>query len=202
MTSASKLEVGQTKRADRAAIMKDVTTRLNSYRECIRHLWNMHFLAAATHASDKWAVRDEFDDACQMLFASLVVEPVGLAAASEAQHMLSPSRSSVPRVLRWLHVVPRETPIGVPIMINRDPRQSDGYWDYPIARIVPADVNLRFVRWFDFDELAFRDFRYYLVRVESAADGDIVGRAALIECEYCVVFLDESAFSGDSLAVR
>ena len=126
--------------------MKDVTSCLNSYRECVRHLWNVHFLDAAAHSSGKWAVRDEFDDACQMLFASLVVEPLGLAAASDARHMLSPNRSSAPQVLRWLHVVPRETSVGVPIMINRDPRQSDGYWDYPVERVLPADANLRFVR--------------------------------------------------------
>lgn len=87
-------------------------------------------------------------------------------------------------------------------MVNRDPTQSDGYWDYPVERVRSTDANLRFVRWFDFDELAFRDFRYYLVRVETAVRGDIVGRAALIECEYCVVLLDESAFSAGSLVAR
>ena len=64
---------------------------------------------------------------------------------------------------------------------------------------MPADVDLRFVHWFDFDELAFRDFRYYLVRVDSAAQDEIVGRAALIECEYCTVLLDENAFSDETL---
>ena len=194
--------VGQTKRPIGTTVMKDVTTRLNSYRECIRHLWNTYFVDAAALASDKWAVRDEFDDACQMLFASLVVEPLGLAAASDARHMLSPSRSSDPQVLQWLHVVPKETPAGIPTMINRDPRQSDGYWDHPIDRVVRADVDLRFVHWFDFDELSFRDFRYYLVRVDSAAHREIVGRAALIECEHCIVLLDDRTFGGGSLASR
>ena len=95
-------------------------------------------------------------------------------------------------------MVPRDTPIGVPIMINRDLQQTDGYWDHPVRRVLPADVDLRFVRWFDFDELAFRDFRYYLVRVDSAAHPNVVGRAALIECEYCMVLLDESGLSDGS----
>jgi hypothetical protein len=175
--------------------MKDVTSRLSSYRECVRHLWNTHFLDVAADSTDKWAVRDQFDDACQLLFSALVVEPLGMAVASQARRMLSPSRDSVPQIRRWLHVVPQATPIGVPIMIDRDPQQSDGYWDHPIKRVLPADVDLRFVRWYDFNEFTFRDFRYYLVRIDSAARGDIVGRAALIECEHCIVLLDDSGFS-------
>ena len=56
-----------------------------------------------------------------------------------------------------------------------------------------------FVRWFDFDDLAFRDFRYYLVRIESATTDDVTGRAALIECESTRVLLDESAFGGSTV---
>ena len=102
--------------------MKDVTARLNSHRECIRHLWNTHFLAGIECSSDKWALRDQFDDVCQALFAALVVDPLGLASAPRARRVLSPSRVSAPQALRWLHVVPNETPAGVPIMINRDPQ--------------------------------------------------------------------------------
>jgi hypothetical protein len=79
-------------------------------------------------------------------------------------------------------------------MINREPLECDGYWDHPLQRVTEADVDLRLVRWYDFDELGFRDFRYYLVRIDSAAREDIVGRAALIDCEYAHVLLDEGAF--------
>jgi hypothetical protein len=34
-------------------------------------------------------------------------------------------------------------------------------------------VGLRFVRWFDFDEFGFRDLRYLLVRIASAANADV-----------------------------
>jgi hypothetical protein len=195
-------KLGRRRETIAATIMKDVTSHLSSYRECVRHLWNTHFLDVAAHSTDKWAVRDQFDDASQLLFAALVVEPLGMVAASQTRRVLSPSRDSVPQIHRWLHVVPKDTPIGVPIMINRDPQQSDGYWDHPIQRVLPADVDLRFVRWFDFDEFAFRGLRYYLVRVDSAARGDIVGRAALIECEYCIVLLDEAGFSDGSFVDR
>jgi hypothetical protein len=43
---------------------------------------------------------------------------------------------------------------------------------------------LRMVRWFDFDVLGFRDLRYYLVRIQGGPEPGVIGRAALIECEY------------------
>ena len=172
--------------------MKDVTACLASYRECVRHLWNGHFLKAVQSSSDKWALRDEFDDACSILFGSLVAAPVGAAAAHDAREILSRSREPVARVIDWLHVVPHTTPAGVPIMINRDPVEESGYWDHPVRQIVATEVSPRFVRWFDFDELGFRDLKYLLVRIASASREDIVGRAALIECEYSDVFLDSS----------
>ena len=182
--------------------MKDVTARLGSYRECVRHLWNGYFLEAAATSSDKWALRDGFDDACSILFGSLVAEPLGVAAAHDGREILSRGRDPVARVIEWLHVVPKAAPAGVPIMINRDREKDSGYWDHPVRRVSATEVSLRFMRWYDFDELGFRDLKYLLVRVASASREDIVGRAALIECEYSDVFLDEEAFPERGTAER
>jgi hypothetical protein len=177
--------------------MKDVTTQLQMYRECVRHVWNTHFLAPIASSSDKWTLRDEFDDVCCILFGALVVEPLGLAPASQARGILSGSRSATPRTLPWFRLVPNAA-AGVPIMVNRDPTLDSGYWDYPLQRVAADDVDLRFVRWFDFDELAFRDFRYYLVRIDSARCDNVAGRAALIECDYVQVLFDQNAFGASA----
>jgi hypothetical protein len=173
--------------------MQDATGRLNSYRECIRHLWNAYFLSELKTCSNKWDLRDEFDNVAAKLFAALVIEPLGASGAANSGQFVAGSRELSKAGFPWLHVVPRTTPAGVPIMINRDEEKSDGYWDHPVRQVFPADVTLSFVSWYDFDELAFRDFRYYRVRIASAARDDIVGRAALIECEHTSVFFDQSA---------
>ena len=173
--------------------MQDVTGRFNSYRECVRHLWNMHFLAELKTCSDKWDLRDEFDNICSRLFAALVVGPLGLSGAADSRQFLGRTRELSGGGFPWLRVVPRTTPAGVPIMINRDQDKSDGYWDHPIRQVFPTDVTLSFVSLYDFDELAFRDFRYYRVRITSGVRNEIVGRAALIECEYASVLFDQSA---------
>lgn len=177
--------------------MRDVTTHLQMYRECVRHVWNTHFLAPIEASEDKWALRDEFDDACCTLFGALVVEPLGLAPASHARGILSASRSAAPRTLLWLRVVPNAT-AGVPLMVNRDPSLESGYWDHPLQQVAADDIDLRFVRWFDFDELTFRDFRYYLVRIDSARRDGVAGRAALIECDYARILLDQTAFDASA----
>jgi hypothetical protein len=49
------------------------------------------------------------------------------------------------------------------------------------------------VSWFDFDDLDFRDFKYYQVRILSSRIEGVAGRAALVECEYARVLLDDAA---------
>lgn len=60
--------------------MQDNTLRMNGYRESVRHLWNSQVLSVVAGSSDHWAVRDEFDDACRILFGILVVAPLAIVA--------------------------------------------------------------------------------------------------------------------------
>ena len=175
--------------------MNDVTSRLTHHRECVRHLWNTEFTGLVATSPDEWDLCEAFDDICAALFDALVVEPLGLAPVSRALRVLRPGSTPLP----WLRVVP-SLPAATPILINRDPTSDHGYWDHPPERVLPTDVELRFVRWFDFDVLGFRDFRYYLVRIVASPHPDLVGRAALIECEHTKVWLDETAFPDVALA--
>ncbi len=174
--------------------MLDLTARMNSFRECVRHLWNTRFFPIVEDSTDRWALRDGFDDACAILFDSLVVDTLALDRSASVPRALAPDRMAAAPPLPWLQVVPAG-PAGVPIMINRDPVSDSGYWDHPTGRVDDTEVDLRMVRWFDFDVLGFRDFRYYLVRIHSASDRALVGRAALIECEYTRVLCDAGAAS-------
>ena len=171
--------------------MRDVTPTFHAYREGVRHLWNTQFLGVMQAAPDKWMLRDVFDDVCASLFAALVLAPLGVAVAEDAVGALPPGGAAAPRPMLQFHVMlagPR-----APIHINRDlPR--GGYWDHPPTMLLPGEADLRFVRWFDFDELGYRDFRYYEVQiVSSSAHAEISGRAALIDCEHSAVHLEDRA---------
>jgi hypothetical protein len=179
--------------------MRDVTDILQSYRECVRHLWNANYLNLLPNTQDQWGLRDNFDDACSILFGALVVDRIGLSSAHDAAHLLSPNRRPSPPPLAWLRVVPLAD-CRAPILINRDITADSGYWDHPVKRVSSQDVELRLVHWFDFDELNFRDFKYYLVRILSSRIEGLAGRAALIESDYARVVVDEEAFANERRA--
>jgi hypothetical protein len=174
----------------RMNLMEDVTSYFTTYRECARHLWNTYFqpIAQAPGSLDQsWNVRDRFDNIARALFSSLVLLPLGVDDAE-----LAPANSAEPMPLRGFRLVPSGE-YGAPININRDLPRS-GYWDHPLSVVRPTDVDLRLLRFFDFDELGHRDFKHYEALIAaSATHPEIVGRAALIECAYVTVFQSEKS---------
>ena len=78
-------------------------------------------------------------------------------------------------------------------MINRDVPRS-GYWDHPVSRVQPSEVELHLLRFFDFEQLGYRDYRYFEVIIHaSAVYPDIIGRAALIEFDHARVLFSKTA---------
>jgi hypothetical protein len=162
--------------------MSDVTHLFNTYRECVRHLWNTYFRPIA-EASQDWDVHEEFDTIARELFSSLVLRPLSIF-----DRELASECAREPIVLRGFQVVPA-IEHGTPICVNRDiPR--GGYWDHPVSRVRRDDVELRLLRFFDFDMLGHREYRYFEVAVAASATyPDIVGRVALIEVGHAKVLL-------------
>lgn len=164
----------------------DITKLMNKYRECARHLWNTYFLEQLS-SQYQWDISDEFDQICTMLFSSLVLNQIGGTSCKKSYRY-----EQFPEPLICLHIVP-SAEAGAPIQIAREVK-SFTYWDYPIDLVKPLDVDLRFIDFFDFDVLGYKDFEYYRVRiVGSYKYPDIVGRDALINTHSVnVFFVDES----------
>jgi hypothetical protein len=67
------------------------------------------------------------------------------------------------------------------ILVDRGTRPNR-YWDDPVNIVARDEASLRFVSFFDWDELALRDYRYAMVRiVDWAAHPHLAGRFALLE---------------------
>ena len=166
--------------------MADVTPLFSTYRECVRHLWNVYFRPIA-EPTPNWDVRDEFDAISLSIFSSLVSQPLG---ASDRK--LAPAWSGEPAPLTCFRIVPA-VDHGTPILINRDLPRC-GYWDHPVSRVRPGDVELHLLRFFDFDEIGCRDYEYLEVVVHASSTyPDIVGRAALIEFRHAKIFFTRTA---------
>jgi hypothetical protein len=115
------------------------------------------------------------------------LEPLGIEGTG-----LALSNAAEPAPVAGLIVRP-SVESGVPVMINRD-RPRSGYWDHPKQRIAAHEAELRLARFFDFDQLACRDFRYLEVFIASSArEPDIVGRWALLDFEYAKILVGQSA---------
>jgi hypothetical protein len=166
--------------------MTDVTQLFSTYRECVRHLWNTYFRPVAEPSQD-WDLRDEFDTIACGIFSSLVLRAIGVFEGE-----LAPEYSAEPSALSCFRVVPA-VEHGTPIFINRDLPRS-GYWDHPVSRVRPEEVELHLLRFFDFDKLGYRDFRYFEVVIYASTKyPEIVGRAALIEVEHTRVLFNKAA---------
>jgi hypothetical protein len=160
--------------------MEDITESVASFREAARHLWNAFFYPDAD-----WDDRDRFSEICVQLFDALVVMHAGVAEARLPQMY-----DAHPKAIPALRVVPQS---GLRIHINRShdvPR--GGYWDDPVDMILsPEGVSFDFVNFYDFGELARRDFKYLEVEIrELAKHPHLVGRRALVEFDTIRVFVD------------
>lgn len=163
--------------------MIDITKTMNLYRECARHIWNNYYLEQMVLRED-WDLCDEYDELCTSLFSSLVLRTI-----DKTSYKKSCSFERDPKPLDFIKVIP-SSEAGVPIHVNREINCS-GYWDYPVNIVTPSDVDMRFVDYFDFNKIAFRDFQYCRVRIfGSVKYKDIIGRDALINSNNLTIQFD------------
>jgi hypothetical protein len=165
--------------------MNDVTLQMQNYRECVRHIWNSYFRAEAEARQD-WDLRDRFCDAALILFRALLLHGHDV----DDSRMLADYRGDQqPLMFLRLEVEPRSE-----IMVNRT--GTSGYWDDPVTAIERGDCDLRFIQFFDWWDLGFRDFAFYRVRiVASPRYPHLVGRDALVPVTSSVKIFCDTATS-------
>ena len=167
-------------------LVKDVTQLFNEYRECVRNLWNIHFLKQMSETSSDWDVFERYDDVCSMLFASLVLNQVDREKYKKASAYVNS-----PEPLLFFRVIPA-VEIGVPVNISRE-KNNLHYWDHSINFIKPNETDMRFIDFFDLDLLGFRDFQYSRIKiVNSNIHPELIEHDALIGCNQIKIFFDDT----------
>ena len=145
----------------------DVTDLFENYRECARHLRNAYF---STRDSQEYEIISDFEEVARVLFDRLV-----LFRLCEDYDATLPTAVQDNRLL----IVPDAE--RMPVMISRE-KGGGGYWDHPIVHLQRREATIAFRDYFDWDQHALIDFRYYHgVILESAAHPEIVGHEVLIE---------------------
>jgi hypothetical protein len=157
-------------------LMMDLTSSFLIYRETVRHVWNTAFVGHLPNVD--WNSRDGFSDACLSLFREIVLVPSGLDPECSQADYIDPAFIYESIVLK-----PKGPSLEFPILINREKDFDSGYWDYSKATFSNKDGLLKFSKFFDWNDLAKRDFQYAMVKIESS-NRDIDGRFALVEPQY------------------
>ena len=152
---------------------------VNRFRLASRELFNSYFCfsdAAGKGSTEpprpvsgeEWDHKMRFSQLEKTLFEKMVCEPAKLNHVEYGdvqQEIVVKLNSSL-----------------CPIMLNREIKS--GYWDFPI-RQVASDARLAFLKFFDWNVLAYRDNRYVLVQVvEWSSHPEVAGKQALIESQY------------------
>jgi len=154
--------------------MRNVTEVFERYRECARHLRNTYF---STIQSKDWECIEDFDAVDEVLFERMVLQRL--------EDAWSP-RLTKARMKEFLRLVP-SSESGVPVMISCEKEQS-GVWDHPLTRLAPGDAEIAFTSYFDWDQHALIDLRYYKGQIlASQKHPAIVGHALFIETQYAEV---------------
>ena len=123
---------------------------------------------------------------CDHLFTIVVLKPIG-----RGDFDLAKTWERIDAVIPFLKVVPKSE-YGVLILINRT-QPEGGAWDDPVDRVKPAEVDLRFAHFFDWDELGWKDFELCRVGIAGfSSQTHVVGRFALIAFQHVEVMFDSS----------
>lgn len=155
--------------------MQKIETEMTIYREAVRHLWNTAFIkldeTLRFGICAEWFEEIEF-----LLFRSIVCEPRDI-------NFVGKFGSPIAQL-----VVTSETTKDIPVLVNRS-TPSTGYWDAPVKNILSKDATFVFIDFFDWDDYAQKDLRFYRVRITRCDTfPELIGRDALIETCYAEVF--------------
>jgi hypothetical protein len=163
----------------------DVTELFQIYRECVRHLWNSHFVRTCKTnntndgSQDRFDIRDRFAALSSTLFDEVVLRPTRLLRYSRYSEYSMPYPFK--EALRPFQI---QADGGECTLLIENKRPDDGntYWDHPLRKIDPRLIDLRFIDYFDWDSTGWRDYEYFRVNIASCAKDKLVeGRQALVK---------------------
>jgi hypothetical protein len=153
----------------------DVTTRLLTYREAARGLWN-NFLRRELKGEADFEAVGRFHVICGALFEELVIRPLGMVDV-ELPDQGEP----------YPFLIVRLASPDARVQVHR-PTTDGRYWDDPVKRLKADGLRLHFIDFYDFDDFGFIDFEYFRVRIAECAEHlHLVGREALVEVPHAFV---------------
>ncbi len=168
---------------------RDCTQLFLHYREIVRVVWNLGFWP--NPELREWDSVEVFQEAIARLFEGIILLAIGYQGRIEDK--FSPGEivnftviSNVPEMK---------------LLVDKNLPADPGHvWGVPVLHVGSKSYQLRFVRFFDWEQLAPRDFRWLEVLVERLDNRpDLVGHHALVELDHCSIwFIPEEDHQNDN----
>ena len=152
---------------------RDCSRLFWSYRELARHIWNSGFWPSPDLRN--FSCVHFYRDAVGRLFEAMVLVPLGYDDPRI-------QNSGIPGEGNAFFVESKQR---LSILVDRH-AQDSSFHEYSQAIGLPPEsrYDLRFLRFFDWDQMSHLDFRFLEVRIEQAdLHPDLVGHLALVEVE-------------------
>ncbi len=165
--------------------MTYATELVQRYRLALHTLWNLHFWAPEPFRDEHAAT--QFERVKLPLFLSLVEDRLGsdlpaptriFGDAFQLVPPLNTQRSGIPSLL-----------------VERRP--SSGFWELVNGPFEANRIRLVLLDFFDWELQSWRDFRYYLARIEAFPDDpSLAGSRALVEVPHADVLWEPPGILG------
>jgi hypothetical protein len=150
-----------------------ITDSINRYRECVRSIWNIYFMAQY-QATDNWDLLASFERIEQELFDSIVLIPAISDDEEEFDYRLG---SPCPMIK---------------IISSQHPDPS-GYWDHPVTRI-SSPAEILFVEFFDWNSYGFIDMSKIIAEItDYPANQNLIGHRLIVELMYVDIVFEANA---------
>lgn len=151
----------------KAVLMVNLTSQAMLYREAVRSLWNNLLRVGADY--DRI---DLFEAVSEQIFRESVLGAVGRKTFVKSER-----RDPYP----FLVVKPSVDPL--PINIRR-PAGRNIYWDDPVTLLKADGLGLKFIAYYDYNQLEVIDLRYLRVRIDRCAEVPrVLGQDALVDVQ-------------------
>jgi len=145
--------------------MVDATPTFDAYRECVRHLWNAHFVPVLEHL-DKPQASEHFYEVEVSLFRQLVL-------ARYAPKRMWEEFDGYP--FFHLEIVSPRAEVYI------SAGSGSGRWDQPPRFALPAEFEFEFLWFWDWYDFGVREYSLYHAHVRSSETyPDLVGREVLV----------------------
>lgn len=174
--------------------MTYATEIIQQYRLALRYLWNIHFWSDQSYRDLESLTR--FNQLKLPLFRSLVAKVLGPDLETPSE-LFGEAYKVVPKVTEYNRSFP---PMRVDIGL---PDRPGHQWGELAGEFTKNSLSLTLLDFFDWNELTWRDFRYFRVKINGIqGDPDKVGREGLIDALDVDVLWDSPEIIGMPMASK